>query len=196
MPSLLKTAILLGATPLLVGTSIYVAWLCTRDPHWIMPGLFTVFFGTILFLCGSVILLAHLYREHRARKTPRFRLLLQGFLVGGLLLVNFPVAMFYAGSALDLETRYRLQVFNESDRRIESLIITDHHFDYELGPILSGQSLDKNFHFSGSSTLDFICEQQDGRFEGNLEGYDYGWGGGRSLRIRSGLNYDVQWIDR
>ncbi len=196
MPSLLKSAIFLGVTPLLVGTSIYLAWFCTRDPFWIMPGLLTVFFGTISFFCGSAVLLTHLYREFQARKTPRSRLLLQGFLVGGVLLLNFPVAIFYAGFAFDLVTRYRLQVFNDSDRRIDSLIITDHDSDHELGPILPGQSLDRNFNFSGSSTLDFICVQQDDRFEGNLEGYDYQWGGGRSLRIGSGLRYDVQWIDR
>ena len=193
MPRDLKSAAVLGAVPLLVGTLIYGTWRLSRW-HWLeTAGLFTIPIGFAAFVAGTVALLRYLWRESRVQRTTGGSLWLQGLLVGGLLLANFPAAAFFTLSAIDVSTRYTVRVHNASDRPIESLVVTGPGVRVELGPIAPGQRTRRHIHFRGDGPLDFSARQQELQFGGQLEGYvTHGWGGDKSIRIRQRGVYEIQ----
>ncbi len=193
MPRLLKSAIVFGAVPLLVGTLIYGTWRLTRW-HWLgTTGLLTLPLGLAAFLAGTIALAWHLWREWRVERTTRSPLWLQAVLVGGLLLINFPAAVFYMLSAINITTRYTVRVHNDSDRPIESLVVTGPGVRVELGPIAPGQQAQRHVHFRGDGTLDFSARQQEILFSGQLEGYvTGGLGGNRTIRVKQRGVYELQ----
>ena len=193
IPRLLKLAVVFGAVPLLVGSLIYGTWRFTHW-HWLeAAGLFTIPIGFVAFVVGTVALVRHLLRESRLERTTRSPLWLQGVLVGGLLLVNFPAAAFFTLSAIDVSTRYTVRVHNDSDRPIESLVVTGPGVRLELGPIAPGQHTRRHIHFSGDGTLGFSARQQELQFGGQLEGYvTGGMGGDKSIRVRQRGVYEIQ----
>ena len=185
MPRLLNLAIVLGAVPLLAGTLIYGVWRITQWPWLMGAGLVTIYAGLVAFIVGSFALSRHLWREYRTRTARSRSLWLQGVLVGGLLLANFPAAAFFALSAADIYTRYTVRVHNESDLPIESLIVTGPGVHVELGPIAPGEHALEHIHFSGDGTLDFSARQQELQFGGRLEEYVTGnWEGDTTIHIR------------
>jgi hypothetical protein len=118
---------------------------------------------------------------------------LQGAIVGGLLLANFPAAAFFTLSAIDVSTRYTVRVFNDSDRPIESLVVSGPGVRVELGPIAPGQRTRRHIHFHGDGTLDFSARQQELRLSGQLEGYvTSSMGGDKSIRVRESGVYEIQ----
>ncbi len=193
MPRLLKSAIVFGAVPLLVGTLIYGTWRLTRW-HWLgTAGLLTLPLGLAAFLAGTIALTWHLWREWRVGRTTRSPLWLHAVLVGGLLLINFPAAVFYMLSAINITTRYTVRVHNDSDRPIESLVVTGPGVRVELGPIAPGQQAQRHVHFRGDGTLDFSARQQEILFSGQLEGYvTGGLGGNRTIRVKQRGVYELQ----
>ncbi len=193
MPRLLQSAIVFGAVPLLVGTLIYGTWRLTRW-HWLeTAGLLTLPLGLAAFLAGTIALTWHLWREWRVGRTTRSPLWLQAVLVGGLLLINFPAAVFYMLSAINITTRYTVRVHNDSDRPIESLVVTGPGVRVELGPIAPGQQAQRHVHFRGDGTLDFSARQQEILFSGQLEGYvTGGLGGNRTIRVKQRGVYELQ----
>jgi hypothetical protein len=188
-----KSAIILGAAPLLAGTLIYATWRLTQW-HWLeIAGLLNILFGFAAFVAGSVAPARHLRSEWRVGDATRGRLWLQALSVGGLLLVNFPAAAFFALSAIDVETRYKVRVSNDSNRPIESLIVAGPGVRVELGPIAPGQLTRRNIHFDGDGTLDFLARQQQTQFGGQLEGYvTGGWNGDKTIRVRQGGTFDIE----
>jgi hypothetical protein len=149
--------------------------------------------GFAAFVVGTIALLRHLWREFRLERTTRRSLWVQAVLVGGLLLTNFPAAAFYTLSAIDVATRYTVRVHNDSDRPIESLVVTGPGVRVELGPIAPGQQARRHIRFRGDGTLDFSARQQQLQFSGQLEGYvTGGMGGDKSIRIGQRGFYEIQ----
>ena len=192
-PRQLKSAVVFGAIPLLAGSLIYCAWRFTRW-HWLeTAGLLTILIGFIAFVVGSVALVRHLLHEVRVERTTRSPLWLQGVLVGGLLLINFPAAAFFTHSAIAVSTRYTIRVYNDSDQPIESLVVTGPGVHLELGPINPGQRTRRHIYFRGDGALEFLARQQELMFSGQLEGYvTSGLGGDRSIRVRQRGVYEMQ----
>lgn len=188
-----KAAIWCGAIPLLVGTLIYGTWRFTRWDWLEKVGLFTIPVGCVIFVAGTVALLRYIWRARRAGHHSPGLLWAQGLLVGGLLLSNFPMAAFYTLSAIDVATRYTVRVHNDTDRPVESLVVTGPGVHAELGPIAPGQWVRRHFHFRGDGPLEFSARQQDSRSTGQLEGYvTGGLGGDKSIRIGLGGEYEIQ----
>lgn len=193
LPRLLTIATASGAIPLLSGTLIYVTWRLTRLDWLMFAGYFTIIIGIIAFFAGIAALLRHLWHEWRVERTTRTPLWLQAVLVGGLLLMNVPVAAFFTVSAIDVATRYTVTVYNESEQSIESLVVTGPGVHIELGPIAPGQKARRYFHFEGDGKLIFNARQQEAQFSGELESYVTGGGGGtKSIRIKQKGVYEIQ----
>jgi hypothetical protein len=193
MPRLLKFAAVLGVSPLLVGSLIYGVWRVTRW-HWLeTAGLFTVVLGSAAFVAGMIALVLHVLREGKDGRMARSRLWPKGVLVGGVLLANFPAAFFFILSAIDVSARYTLRLHNDSDRPIESLVVTGPGVRLEFGPIAPGRDLRWLLHFAGEGPLDFSARQSGFLFGGQLDGYvTTGSGGEKSIRVRRGAEYEIK----
>ena len=196
MSLLLKSAIALGAAPLLVGTLIYTTWRFTRWRWLEMAGIMTIPVGFAAFLAGTTALAVHLWCESRSEHPARRSLWLQGTLAGGLLLANVPAAAFYALSAVEISTRYTVRVHNDSDGPIESLVVTGPGVRVQFGPIPRGQHAVQHVDFRGDGTLEFSARQQDLQFGGNVDGYvTSGLPGDTTIHVKRKGVYEIRSAD-
>ena len=192
MPRDLKKVVLLGIVPLLFGTLIYGVWRLCQWPWLMVTGIITILVGVVAFFVGATILVRYLRREIRSGRSSCSSRWIRGVLAGGLLLINFPAATFYTLSVIDVQTRYTIHVRNESDRPIESLIVTGGGVSVELGPVDSGQHLQKHIHFTHDGALNFAAHQQELRFTGQVEGYvTRNCGGDKTIVVKPNAVYEI-----
>lgn len=188
MNRLLRCSIALGACPIIIGTLIYFTWRLTRWQWLEMMGLMTILIGIMAFFAGAFCLILHLKHESRAAQSSPFNALL----VGGLLIANFPAAVFYTTSAIDISTRYILRVNNDSDHPIESFMILGPGIKTELGPIPVGGNAKHHFYPNAPGRLTFTARQMNTDFHGDLEGYVHkGAEGDKSVTIHGIGNYQI-----
>lgn len=167
MPLLLRSAIALGASPLIIGSLVYFLWRLTRWDWLALMGLLTILIGIFCFIAGAVCLILHLKRKARATGISP----ISALLIGGLLIANFPAAVFYAHSAIEISTRYTVRVYNDSNYTIDSFIILGPGVEVEIGPIASGHNAIQHNHITTDGSLNFTARQQEVNFNGELESY-------------------------
>ncbi len=188
MSRLLKCSIALGASPLIIGTLIYSTWRLSRWQWLEMMGLMTILIGLVAFLGGAVCLILHL--KHYSKATQNSPI--NSLLVGALLIANFPAAIFYISSAIDISTRYTVRVYNDSDHPIESFMILGPGIETEIGPISSGQKAIQHNHPTTDGSLRFSARQHGLNFDGELEGYvTGGLGGDKTVRIKENGSFEI-----
>jgi hypothetical protein len=186
MSQLLRSAIALGATPLIFGSLIYWTWRLTRWSFLEMMGLMTLLIGFIAFLIAATCLILYLRNETRSGVTPQRTLIVRALLVGGLLVLNFPTAAFYTGSAIKIYTQYTVEISNDSQQPIERLTITGPGITVNLDPIPPGKTLKQYLQFKGDGPLEFSGSQNEIEFSGTLDPYVTGnLGGHKILRVKS-----------
>lgn len=189
----LAAAIACGAIPLTLGTLIYWTWRTTRWEWLPGAGLYTILAGLVLFAAGVICLAVYMVREGRVERTRRVPLGLQGLIVGGLLVVNFPAAAFYANSAIDLMVQCRIHIINESGKAVNSFLLTGPGVDTEAGPIPQAGRTQCYLDFHGDGPLNFSAKQQDFQFQGQLAEYvTGGWGGEITVKLKPEGKYEVQ----
>lgn len=193
MSRLLKSAIALGASPLIIGTLIYFTWRITRWSWLEMMGLATLLIGIVAFFGGMICLTLHLKRQTKFNQTAQRSLIIQTLWVGGLLIVNFPVAAIYASSAIDILTRYTVRVYNDSSQAIESFVILGPNIQTEIGPIPAGKKAVQHNYPKGDGCLRFTARQGQSCFDGELEGYVTGNSSGdKTVRVSSKGIYKIK----
>lgn len=171
MTKLLRIATLLGATPLALGTLTYCAWRVTRWEPLMFEGMLLLVVGPISVVAGALVLVVDVRRTWRDGSAPERGRRVRRLLVAALLLANFPAAAFYTFSAIDVYARYTVRVRNQSDRIVESFVVTGPGTSVEIGPIASGERAEAHLHFRGDGTLRFAARQQDRDFTGEIDGY-------------------------
>jgi len=171
MTNLLRLATLLGAVPLVLGTSIYVAWRATGWPWLIVAGIWTLLLGFATVIVGEVVLVLHVRRVSRQPRLGKPYGRLRSILVAALLLANFPAAVFYALSAMEISTRYTVRVRNDGGVAFESFVVTGPGTSIEMGPIAPGEQVETHLHFRGDGTLRFSARQRERDFGGEIDGY-------------------------
>lgn len=197
MSRLLRSAIALGATPLILGSLIYWTWRMTRWSFLEMMGLATLLLGFIAFLIGATCLMLYIRKETRNGNTPQRSLIVRALLVGGLLVLNFPAAAFYTGSAIKIYTQYTVEISNDSQQPIERLTITGPGITVNLDPIPPGKTLRQYLQFKGDGPLEFSGTQRETKFSGTLDPYVTGsLGGHKILRVKSNGLYEIEAQDR
>lgn len=193
MPFPLRIAFVFGLTPLFIGTLIFIAWLRVRLDWLETAGLITIVVGFVLFLGGLLALLLHLIRENDNERRARSMCFWQSCIAGGLLFANFPAALLYCHSALELKTSYTVVVHNQSSQPVDSFVVRAPGIDEELGPIGPNQLKQLAMHFRGDGPLQIVCRQEEVLFEGKLEGYvTSGVGGMKTVRITQKGAFEIE----
>jgi hypothetical protein len=190
--NLLAAAVLCGTIPLTFGTLIYFTWRATRWSWLPGAGLLTILWGLLLFVVGLICLAKYVARESRVERPRRVPLGHQAMLVAGLLVANFPVAAFYAGSAIDLMSRFMVQIINESGNTIDSFVLIGPGVNVEAGPISPADRAQCSLEFLGDGKLDFAAIQRDYQFNGRLADYvTVGWGTEITVRVKPEGKFEV-----
>ncbi len=179
-----KAIVICGAFPLLLGSMIYATWSFTRWSWLEVTGMIVIAVGTLMVTIGTGLLARYLSRIRRIGSLARNKNWIKVFLASGLLLANFPVAIIYTISAIQIKTRYTLRVSNESGNAIESLLIKGPGVRMELGQIAPGQKIVHELEFSGDGSLDFVARQRQHEFSGTVDEYvTGGWSGDTTIRV-------------
>lgn len=183
-------SILCGLVPLFLGSLIFAAWYFTRWSWLELAGIWLLPFGSLGVVFGGFLLWGH-WREERKR-VDRMGLRLRVVLVGVLLLGNFAVALFYTVAAMQIATRYTVQVENESGEVIESFVLTGPGVEIELGALKPGEKAREYLRFKPDGRLEFSFRQGKMETNGTLEGYVTGnLGGETRIRVRQGGELEI-----
>ncbi len=150
-----RVAMICGVTPLVVGTSIFALWLVTRWDWLVLAGVYTIYGGTIIFLCGSVALARFYWLAARQSGFPRRVLWRSTLGCGALLLSNLVVAGGITICAVSLLTRYTVTVHNASQGSLGGVRISGGGCDEDLGTVLPGGTVRPSFRFHQDGRLEF-----------------------------------------
>jgi hypothetical protein len=193
MPRLIKIAIACGAIPLVAGTAIYFTWRVTRWESLMALGMLNIFVGLALFAVGAGCLLFQSMRDESSSGQQPIDAGLQNLLVACLLLVNFPAALVYGLSAMEVMSRYTLQISNDSGRPVERFSLSGPNLKVDLGEIPVGAMIENVVDFRGEGQLLFSAEIDGEVIDGIVDGYvSSGIGGDTKLRLLPDAKFEVQ----
>jgi hypothetical protein len=171
MKTSLKAALVLGATPLVVGLGIFAAWALTHAAWLMNAGLITIY-GGIAVVAGALVFLAsYVLGSWRSRSVPRRRLVWQTIGVIILLLANFAAAGAAVVGAVLLETRYTLSVTNQSNVAIDSARVDGGGVNLDLGVIAPGATVQRTFRIAREGELVLHGTQGAKKIETSIDGY-------------------------
>jgi hypothetical protein len=166
--------------PLVTGTTIFVAWLFTRQ-DWLMgAGMYTIAFGLILFVFGLV---AVFFIARNAKK--------QGQACGKqivllicLLAVNFPVAMGMTFYALDIKAEYKVVIVNHSSESAHIVFSDPMGKNHTLPNVAPHSKTQTVFNFEGEGSVNYHVTSKTIDRSGTLFGYiTHGTGGSVEVEL-------------
>ena len=148
-----KLAIACAGIPLTVGTSIYLLWRMTSWTSLELAGVWTIGIGICLFLIGSLLLLSEFVFSKSSRRN-----WVRKLAIGILLLANFPAALFFVVSAVEVSnrTRYLIEVVNNTEHDVASFLVISDKGKKAIGPIAVGSSAKTEIQVSRNDCLSQI----------------------------------------
>ena len=141
-----RVALIFGAGPLVVGTSIFLLWLLTGWGVLEVAGMFTIITCVLGLVPAIIILQNHLWDARKAVDLPRSQFWIAVIVCLGALLVNFPAAyaiMYYA-EAKDVQ-RYVVEVRNRMETPIDDVRVFGGGVDVSYGEIPSRDAHTRRF---------------------------------------------------
>lgn len=150
-----RVALICGASPLLVGVSVFLLWLVTRWDWLMAAGMLTLYGGVAIFLVGALALARFCWLAFRSPDPRGRRPWLSALACAGLLLVNVPVAGGIVAAAIAIETRYTVVVHNTSPQPLESVRVFGGGCDESLGSIPPGGFARRSFWIQRDGELRF-----------------------------------------
>ncbi|MHC1766961.1 MAG: hypothetical protein AB9869_22105 [Verrucomicrobiia bacterium] len=180
----LTTAFVCGALPMILGTAVFVIWAVTSWGWWERAWMWLIGFAMVCLLVGSVAVARHLAQSQSgsasgagSRRSAVF--------AGLLLFLNIPVGVLLMMLLVSVLTRYTVDVANDSDVPVESLVLTGPGVEsIEIGPVAPQQRTSKPLRFTGDGKLAYSGLYKGSIHSGILEASaSPDAGGGKQLRI-------------
>jgi hypothetical protein len=171
MRTSLKAALVLGATPLVIGLAIFALWVLTRA-EWLMgTGIVTMYGGVAVIVGAAVCLASYVWRSWRSRSVARGRLAWQTIGVLVLLLANFVAAGAAVFGAVMIEARYTVSVSNQSNVPLESARVEGGGVNMDLGIIAPGATIKRSFWIEHDGELVLNGMHGSRKVEASIDGY-------------------------
>jgi hypothetical protein len=130
-----RLAMFCGASPLLVGVSIFVLWLLTRWDLLMIAGILTLAAGPVLCAFAFLNLSHFLWLARREPDLSPRRRRLAVFWCGSLLLANFPVAVGIIYAVIEIESAYTVVIHNGSAQPLDGVRVGGGGCDVYFGSI-------------------------------------------------------------
>jgi hypothetical protein len=180
-----RIALFCGATPLIVGSSIFVLWFFARWEWLKLAGAGTLVAGALSGLAG-VALLSWSYAQAREQPELTHAQAILATLRGlALLFVNFPAAAGILYAVEVIETAYAVEVQNQSAQPLDSVRVYGGGCDISFGVIPPHGAARRTFWIKGDGTLAVQVKRASDSAEAIVEGYVTNGLGGRSVVIVS-----------
>jgi hypothetical protein len=166
-----RIALICGTLPLIVGVSVYLFWLMTRWYGWVVMGVFTLLFGVILFLVGTVALARFVWLAFRTSGLSRRRLWFSTLACLGLLVANFPAAYGIMLSVFLIEASYTITVHNASDQPLDGVRVFGGGCDAWFGTVPPGGRVQRSFLIRDDGQLEFQAVRRAIRYTETIDKY-------------------------
>lgn len=179
-----RFALICGFVPLTTGTTVFIAWLLTRDDALMAVGAATTVWGSALFLVGVVSLVVYIWKARMARlENWRPKALFASL----ILISNVPAAAAYVMIVIYLESAYAVIVENSSPKRVDRVVlIGPNQARHEFASFAIGEHREDDFHFLGEGSVTYEVWFGSLVQTGILDGYvSTGMGGCAVLKISS-----------
>jgi len=160
---LIAISYLCALLPLFFGTLVFLGWYVTQQSIFWLFGIYTIIIGSILVLLGFVTLIIQAFRYQKSFWKQRLAII--------MLLLNFPVAILYMFLVVVVETRIELEIINQSQRTLDSIVIQDPVAKITLAPIAPGQSVKTYFCPEGEGLLEIFVSSDTQKTEAIISGY-------------------------
>ena len=186
-------ALVCGAVPLGVGTSVFVIWLATRAPGLVIAGLMTIYAGLACFGIG-ILALARFRAKARSSSQPPAEIRRRTRLALILLLANFPVAAVLASSAHAIETRYEVSLKNRASVTLSDIRLRGGGVERSLGDLEPGGVAAVGFWIQHDGELRLEGRLGARRVEGVIDGYVTGSVGARTkVTVHPDASIEADW---
>ena len=183
-----RIALFCGATPLLLGIAIFLAWLVTRWDWLAAAGIFNIEGGLALFVIGVISLALFVRMGNRDSSVSRKKLASSSFLCATILFSNFPVAIGIIAAVLHLENRthYVVVVRNQLPESLNNVSLTGGCVKADIGTIEPGDQKYVRLSFECDGSLEFFANAGTKKISSCVEGYVTGsMGGEKCVTVRT-----------
>ncbi|MEI6127590.1 MAG: hypothetical protein WCQ99_13680 [Pseudomonadota bacterium] len=189
---LCRLALICGFVPLLCSMIIGLQWIGTG---WHKPALaegIIIGVGITAFIAGLTLLALHFMRSRLKGSLTDRQARRQGLVSGAILLLNFLIASGLFFLAFRIVGQYCLTIENESDERLESIIISSPDIKHEYGPLAPGKKKQLFLKIQRNGRIAFQARQGGKIFQSVLESRACsGMGVSRRLVIKPGRAFIV-----
>lgn len=175
-----KLSLICGLAPLLLGCLIFLCWVAIRADWLMMVGVFNIFAGLVLFVCGLLFLFVYGLNERKKGSSYPIKRSLISF---SILLVNFPAAVLAVYTADYVKSTSVATVINNSSFEAKDLVLIERDQTYLFPPIAPGQEVIKYFHFKYEGSVDFRLSLNKALQKGAMFGYVTAGMGGRATMV-------------
>jgi len=175
-----RTALWCGASPLLIGCTIFLLWIPTRWEGWIVAGLFTLYGGVACFAVGSMALVRYFCIAHRPTEARPPRFWKSVVTCALLLLGNFPVAAGIIASVVAIDSCYSVVVHNQSRQPLEQVRVTGGGCKVDFGTIPPGGVKRRRFWIQCAGRLELRAKCGTDSHAQIIDGYVTGSMGGHT----------------
>ena len=177
----LRTAVVCGALPLIVGVTIFVLWLVTRWDWLMTAGFITICGGIAIVLIGALALARFWWLAVRMPDLSHRRPWRSIAVCGILLLSNFPVAAGIMVTVAEIESNYTVVVRNASEETLVNVRVAGGGCDEVFGSIPPGADIRRTLRFECDGRLEFWAQGASNTYAETIDGYVTGNLGGRSI---------------
>ncbi len=172
-----------GITPLVVGVASYLMWSVNQNRVFEEIGVYTIFWGVILFIAGSAFLSRYVYLAYKEKK----KITLPAFLSGIILFSNFPAAFLILQLVFSKIGESTLICENNSSKAVSELIVISiDQNEISLGSIKPNTTKTFRFRIKSEGSVEYKViidkEVSKGRLFGYVTG---GMGANAKLVIHS-----------
>src|SRR5262245_42704279 len=173
-----RAAIICGATPLLIGTAIFIVWVMTRWDWLMIAGAVILFAGLTIVAAGGIALAVSCWMAFRTPGVSRRHVCFSALNCAGLLLSNVLAARWIIVAVISIATRYTVVVQNTSDQRLDGVRVLGGGCDASYGSLPPGASARRSFWIQHDGVLVFRASVGHDALEQTIDEYVTGGGGG------------------
>lgn len=182
MRKLYISSLVSGITPMITGGVIFTCWAITKKSWLMLAGVINIYAGLGLFANGVICLFLYFHNEKKVNKSIAIK---KGLISLAILLANFPMALAALYGASYLLSLSNLLVQNNTEFRINDLVLIERDKIYKFPVIPPEASVSESYYFKYEGSVAYKLTVNTKMHEGVAFGYVTNNSGGSAKMIIS-----------
>lgn len=191
-----RFALACGLVPLVSGIVVYLLWIGSRWEVLKLVGFFVIAAGIASIFVGVISLIFSL-RHSLTLGHPIKQNLPKCILIATIFLSNFLAAGAIIASVLSIETRYTIQLVNQSKQKLSSITISGGGCLIEVPDLPASATTTQHFYIKQDGSLNIKAKTDDKELEQVIESYvTNGMGGNAKITVDENNNVLIEHLDK